>query len=92
MNKRKAKKKYKNLYLDKLASSPIVIDVTGETLHFNRNREIIVIDRRYNQKITLVVDLNSADIADLNAHNLYTSPRSILALDGYINAYKIENI
>lgn len=92
MNKRKAKKKYKNLYLDKLASSPIVIDITGETLHFNRNREIVLIDRRYNQKITLVANLNNIDIADLNSYHPYNDPRCILELDGYIEGYKIENI
>lgn len=92
MNKRKAKKKYKNLYLDKLASSPIVIDITGENVHFGKSREIMVIDRKYHQKMTLVVDLNSVDIADLSTVHPYNSPRSILALDGYVKGYKIENI
>jgi transposase len=92
MNKRKAKKKYKNLYLNKLASSPIVIDITGETLHFCRNREIVIIDRRYNQKTTLIVNIDNVGVIDLNARNPYALSSSLLELDGYIKGYKIENI
>ena len=92
MNKRKAKKKYKKLYLDKLASSPIVIDVTGGHLQFSRNREIILICGEYHQKVTVFANIDRVGVVDLNVRNPYNASTRLLELEGDISGYKIENI
>jgi hypothetical protein len=92
MNKRKAKKKYKNLYLDKLASSPIVIDVTGGNVQFGRNREFIFIDRQFHQQITLVANIDNVGIVDLNSRNPYETSMQLCTIDGYVVGYKIETV